>query len=141
MAFNPFRSRWSYSLRTLFVLVTIFGCGMGWLDSQVMMVQRRNNALQRMNATVVTDDQWSTEIFWTLRGRGHLLKFKPRLPFWRKWLGDNEHIHTISLPLGATAADMQEIEILFPEIESWRRRMPSPPDEVYDRNFEPIKRS
>jgi hypothetical protein len=43
------KRRWSFSLRTLFVVVTVFGIGCGWLLSQVKLVHER----ERLSAAQV----------------------------------------------------------------------------------------
>jgi hypothetical protein len=152
--------RWhQFSLRTIFVVVTIVGCALGWLGSQVAIVHRRNEALSRLNATVLTDEEetlrWiNNPPMWFKPQRGttqeqwdkniaarRAHKIPARLPFWRKWLGDNDGINSITLPVEATAADMEQIRTLFPEIHIWRRLRRVPPHEVYDSDYTIQKRS
>jgi hypothetical protein len=100
------RHRWfSFKLRTIFILVTLFSV---WLGRETWVVRER-----------LATRKWLDEI----GGRAHLTT-KPQmyasvlvlepvntLPFWRRWLGD-ESLEFVSLPLHG---DTERISRLFPE--------------------------
>ena len=110
------RRRWSFSLRALFVMVTVLAASLGWLMHQRRLVQER-----------------TTTLAWLKQGHGLCLdSFTGHWPI-KKWLLDHEPRARPSLPrtwqrLGATpvqyialsegaftAAEKDRVAQLFPE--------------------------
>jgi|GEM_PF-3261261 len=91
-----------YSLRTLFLVVTLLGAFLGWLSWELASIREREAYLR-----------------WTME-RTHTIKFVhfdgpfPAVPFWRRWLGDHAQNHVL-IPSNSTAADVEQAQALFPE--------------------------
>jgi hypothetical protein len=93
------RRRWTFGLRTLFVVVTVLGCWLGW---QVDLVQERRSLLPWIedNAT-----GWS---------HPHLVVM-PRVSWIRSLLGDQYFIDAITFPADVDEAKLREGRRAFPE--------------------------
>jgi hypothetical protein len=74
----PPRRRFRFSLRTLFVLVTVFGVWFGWELKFVRERQAVREELQRNGGIVQTAAEIQQPWFVGTR----------TIPFWRRWLGD-----------------------------------------------------
>ena len=94
--------RWfSLSLRTLFVVVTVFCC---WLGSQMQVVRARNDLLQRLK-----DGKFQPLI--NVQGN-YRYPSTSSIPWYRQVLGDRTQSH-----LFASAEKHEELAALFPEAE------------------------
>jgi hypothetical protein len=111
------RRRWfSYSLRTLFVLVTVVAV---WLGLELRFVRERESWLQVNKALIrarepielqpIPARSVSVVGMWT-----YSRPTNGSFPFWRKWLGDAP-VEYIVFPEGWT--DQERVKRLFPEAE------------------------
>src|SRR5262249_17973923 len=94
--------RWPrFTLRTLFVLVTLVAC---WLAWEMNFIRQRKAFLQSVG--------------WSLRADGPptLISKKQvaKIPAWRRWLGDHP-FSIIALPPDSTDEAQHQAEALFPE--------------------------
>ena len=98
----PPKRRWfRFSLRTMFVLVTVFAIWLGWNVRQV-----------RQRAEVVS--QVEANGGWVLRTSPGLMATSGNLPFsW--WLVGARPVYTVSLDRDYEPAKQARIEQLFPE--------------------------
>lgn len=101
-----------YGLRTLFVMVTVFACWLGW---EVKYVHQRQAALSEIGkhpgsyAFLLSDfDVVSLRNWWPEPGS------EPRIPVWRTWIGDETAVG-IGLADG-TEEDIKRVRELFPEV-------------------------
>jgi hypothetical protein len=103
----PPRRRWfRYSLRTLFVLVTVFGI---WLGVQVKWIRDRHEALNWLRESELTYDYGSAPAPWSIRVLGEsgiqMIGSRPTT-----YLGyKEEELPPSPLP------KLREIQPLFPE--------------------------
>jgi hypothetical protein len=101
----PNRRWFAYSLRTLFVAVTVFACVIAWIVGEVRFVNQR----------------WEMRAYLYDRG-GHIYWYEnvapPATPFWRKWLGDFSG-NKVGVPDTCDAGIRSEVMRLFPESEFW----------------------
>ena len=109
------RRRWSFSLRTLFVVLTATSMLLGVVIWQVNIVNERKAAwasvCDQENLTAMAD--YKGPVWWYSRKQ---LGFA-ELPFWRKWLGDEEGICQISIPYRHDDPRSRRINYLFPEAD------------------------
>ena len=94
--------RWfSFSLRTLLVLLTLFGCAFGWLGVQVKWLKDRHKALRHMDGVgyIVTDSSTYNAPPWQLR------------------LFGERSVGGIRLRGHAGSRKLQELKQLFPEAD------------------------
>lgn len=100
------RRRWflpRFSLRTMFVVVTVFSLWLGWQAKIVRDRREMISDLQRQGIPFFSRTPF----------------FKPKIPIWRRWLGDQ--------PIGAagmridrlSSSKLAEFKRLFPEAELW----------------------
>ena len=103
------RRRWyQYSLRTLLIVVTIIGCGFGWLGAKVRIVRERKamrSEIERRGALVINldDTVWSPDT-------------KPEpVGLIRRWMGDEAlcEVYVSRKEMRSTFA--VRIKELFPE--------------------------
>jgi len=96
--------RWlRFSLRTLLVAVTLAALAaatVAWIGSDRQIAAARRRFL-------LGDER---------RAQPAFLPAENELPFWRRYFGDQSR-KSISLPAGATTADVEEARRLFPEAE------------------------
>jgi hypothetical protein len=103
MIINALPLRPRISLRTLFLLVTLAGCWLGW---QRHVVRQREAA--RM--TIVEGGGWiGAESFTPQPTRAGI-------PWLRRWLGD-EAVLWIRLPGNASESEIRLVESAFPEAD------------------------
>lgn len=115
MQTQPGRRWFRFSLRTMFVIVTVFACWIGW---QTSIVRERKAALRearttlQINVTTVAD--------WMKFGPGiRPQSSRPsQVSFVRRWLGD-EAIHSISIMehMDGSDAAASRFKKVFPEAE------------------------
>ncbi len=106
--------RWfAFSLRTLFIVVTMFAVWLGWELNFV----RQRLALRKQLAAgagwVLTVTEYCGYSACALPGRSVRADVM-KIPFWRRWMGD-EPIAQMGFDRGATAADRARARELFPE--------------------------
>jgi hypothetical protein len=113
------KRRWfRFSLRTLFVAVTVIGVWLGWQFNFV-------NERRAMRAWIV-DHGGFVDIFTRPDTTGSLAIIhysrlmgpdeEPEIPQWRRWLGD-EAVNQVMMPAESSAADINRAKHLFPEGE------------------------
>ena len=100
------RRRLSFRLRTLFVVVTVAGCWLGW---QIHIVRERRGVLNHLRGGVgivqISVSGTRSEV---------------NIPFWRSWLGD-EPIACLILPAKTFSRDdLRRVRSLFPEADVGR---------------------
>jgi hypothetical protein len=109
--------RWfHYSLRTLFVVVTLFALWLGW---ELKFIRDRRSFLKSMDELRDAEmTQAATGLTVAFGGLGWTFQGAPavdvRIPFWRRWRGDEAQIGLI-LPRSSTDADMENAKRLFAE--------------------------
>ena len=95
-----FQRRWyQYSLRTLLIVVTLAGCGLGWLGWQLRVVQERRAFLNNIGDSEV----W-------------ISKSPDGLSWIRRLLGDRV-VPKIGLPIKTDKSERRRLAALFPEAE------------------------
>jgi hypothetical protein len=105
MTSAPKRRWFRYSLRMLFVVVTVIACWLGW------------------NLHVVEERKLLRS--WIQKNRGHVLpaadwmRYRPlnepiTIPLIRQWFGD-EPIYSVSLPYGSSQFDLDRTRAAFSE--------------------------
>jgi hypothetical protein len=108
---TPPRRWFRYSLRTMFVVVTLFALWLGW---ELKFIRDRRSFLKSM------DEMREAEMAQTANGLtvafiGTIVRISDRgIPFWRRWLGDEAQA-LMTLPQSSTDADMENAKRLFPE--------------------------
>jgi hypothetical protein len=108
--------RWfRYSLRTMFVIVTLFAFWLGW---ELKFIRDRRAFVAAMDELRTAEIQKSTSAFglnftWTNQISG------ASIPFWRRWLGDEPQT-VIALPRTSTEDDRETAVRLFPEAKVHR---------------------
>ena len=108
-----------YSLRTMFVVVTMLACWLGW---QVNIVHQRKALLR----SVKQEGGWSMGYLDSYEERGIRTNMFPpqhRLPAWRLWLGDKSICH-IAFRDESMRKEADRARELFPEAEVWPPRQP-----------------
>jgi hypothetical protein len=108
----PKRRWFRFSLRTLFVAVTVFAI---WLGLELKFIRERRDFLETRDRNVEADGLSDVFIY----EFGTKPKSWP-IPFWRRWLGD-ETRELIVLWSNSTDADRQRAAELFPEAQICRR--------------------
>ena len=136
MTLAPNRRWFHFSLRTLFVVVTVLGIWLGW---QLHFVSRRKQAINWLEKDLdglVIYSSWVRDDPALARDRPDVLKW-PQLPFWRRWLGD-ETIAEIWLPKDAyNDANLARLAKCFPEALLRDPSTLGPPQEEDDSQVEP----
>jgi hypothetical protein len=100
----PKRRRFHFGLRTLFVVVAVFGCWLGW---QIHVVRSRYGFLRHMKHDRVPGMTYNTG--------NH-----EEVPIWRRWMGDYGIID-MHVPIDATAEEGATAKSLFPEVSNMSR--------------------
>ncbi len=103
--------RWFvFSLRTLFVVMTLLGC---WLGYQHNWVRKRNNmrawVIERHGSVETVKDWGTADYDAELELPGPI-----EIPWCRKILGD-EAVVSVGLPFDASEDEIQRASLLFPE--------------------------
>ena len=112
MTASPIRRWFRFSLRTMFVLVTIFGIGLGWLVRQSQIVRERKQIVEAVQ-----------------NGQGYILGTSDSaLGTFREWLGDRPQ-KVFYLPKDRFSHDdAKRISTAFPEAKVHRMSK----DEMFD---------
>ncbi len=118
------RRRFRFTLRTLLVVVTVFGV---WLGYQLQAVRERAHLMNWIegHGGIVNRLKSPTPVTAWPRGRGLLIDSDivlqvlvenrdRNIPTWREWLGDTA-VSWIALPDGASQSDLERATALFPE--------------------------
>ena len=119
MPFAPKR-RWPrFSLRTMFVGVTVFCWWMGYeLNFIHQRRAMRESIVQRGGAVEVFSRPEPLEIFPGILHSSYQRVLgpeeEPEIPRWRRWLGD-ESINQVMMPVGSSKAEVARAKWLFPE--------------------------
>jgi hypothetical protein len=92
------RRRWSFTLRTLFVVVTMFGCWLGWQAKTVHDRLAVKRQLEAAGGYAWPNDDESQRSW----------------PRWRRFLGD-QRMFGMELPPKYDPKLKAELESLFPE--------------------------
>ena len=117
------RRRWfRYSLRTFFVLLTLFGIWLAWQFNLLHQRQATRRWVERNGGTVdvwvrpepLTVSAGSLALEITSYQRVHGPEEEPEIPAWRRLLGD-EAINQIMLHASATKTEEARVKRLFPE--------------------------
>jgi hypothetical protein len=100
----------------MFVAVTLFALWLGW---ELKFIRDRRSFLKSMDELREAElAQAATGLTVAFGGLGWTFQGAPavavRIPFWRRWLGDEPQIELI-LPQSSTDADMENAKRLFPE--------------------------
>jgi hypothetical protein len=104
---SPKRRWFRWSLRTMFVVVTVFGCWLGW----EFHFFRERQELRRWMDNGLHGGSITPEF---VERRGARLARPVTIPIWRKWLGD-EPVAVLFPPEGATPAQCERVVTYFPE--------------------------
>jgi hypothetical protein len=112
--------RWfRFSLRTLFMVVTVFGCWLGW---QVSIVRERKSLLRSLESRASDSYDPYTLIFTyprsvdgsRLRSKIKWLPKEGSIPWFRRLLGD-EPVGSLGLPSDMPEQERRHIRQAFPE--------------------------
>ena len=113
----PKRRWFAYSLRTLFVVVTVFGC---WLGLELKFIHEREACAVRISQAGGGVAAYPN-VF-----RGSQRWPPPRIPLWRRWLGDRP-FDGMMVPPEWPEAEAKQARSLFPEaFVAWRGKQLSP---------------
>jgi hypothetical protein len=109
------KPRWlRFSLRTLFVVVTIFGVWLGW---NLKIVRERNRLLDYVHILARLEAGEADPDIKSRQERKYPGDWECiRIPWTRRVLGDSSYI-AIAVPDSATSKLIAEIEAAFPEAE------------------------
>jgi hypothetical protein len=101
---HKIRPSFRFSLRAIFVMVTVFALWLGW---ELKFISERRAihkwVVDSGGVTVLGTDQHEIA-----RGIVHI-------PFWRRWLGDYA-VGMVKLEAHATPADVKRVKAAFPEV-------------------------
>jgi hypothetical protein len=120
-----------YSLRTLFVAVMVVGSFLGWIGAENRFVRDRKAYGGQVRAeggyavTYPTSDLLCSSDEYPNRHEARLRT--PRVPFWRRWLGD-EPFGLVVVPAAWPKQEAMKVKSLFPESSVyWKREALSMP--------------
>ncbi len=154
------RGWFSFGLRTMFVVLTAISLVSMWFGWQLQLVNDRREAMARLPvggkrcgfAAICVDyhpgaanrvpshfRRWATNPERLGLDMGSLTEF-PKLPVWRRWMGD-EPFSVIVAPATYSNADMQRLCRLFPEtvfIARFREQPKRKVDMFRDLGSEPL---
>src|SRR5689334_14094047 len=120
------RSWFSFSLRTMFVVVTVICCWLAW-ESNV--VRQRKSVLRELKTK--PGIEVTTAAVWKAQYRRPTSPFEPpaQIPLVRRWLGD-EAIQEIGYTAGfnePSAVELGRLASIFPEAKLRRNERPLEP--------------
>lgn len=109
---NPLRSRWlRFSLRTLFVLVTVFACALGY---EMHWIRQRRQVIASPRVQT-----WRYYLGVEIYGnppRRHQRRIYVPAPWPLDWLGEPGY-WAIGLAPGTSETEIERVRRLFPEVE------------------------
>jgi hypothetical protein len=111
------RRRWfprSFGLRTLFVVVTVLACALGFLVWQLQIVRERRAVLSELQKT--NGDNFNCLTVKTMETEGYKMHHHARIPLVRRLLGD-EAIYSIVVSQSTRPQLVGRMELAFPESE------------------------
>ena len=120
---TPTLPRLRFSLRTLFVIVTVCCIGIAWLTHQIGIVKHRQNLLRPLrngHATIFTDKLASDLGFFTKGRRPKWANAECEISWLRQWLGD-ETVYLIQDHDVAKELPLQELQLAFPGTTIWEK--------------------
>ena len=107
---KPKRRWFRFGLRTLFVLVTIFGVGAGWVAYQLNLIRQRHQFLDSVSVALVAENLWQASTISQMSA-----KLTPKPISWvRRVLGDTG-TGFIILPPRHDENQIDQANALFPE--------------------------
>ncbi len=104
----PKRRRFRFSLRTLFVVVTVFGVWLGWTLHHIHLRRQAISEIEAHGGDVVYGVDLSATY-----PEVPPSDF-PSIPFWRVWLGDKA-VAQLEMPDEHYAEKHDVLDVLFPE--------------------------
>ena len=121
------RHRWfRFSLRSLFVAVTVICVWLGWNLNTVRERQKIRNWVVANGGTVVVGEKSFIWFVFMVSSNGHMgrarkfdferLEQQCVVPLQRRWLGDEE-VYCIFMPFTANEADVRQAIACFPGSE------------------------
>jgi hypothetical protein len=99
------RSWFRFSLRTMFIAVTLVAALGSWLASEYLTTRKREHLLERMNKCVVTSDPY-------IPG---LKEAQLAHTGWIRWTLGGEDYKKFTVSTGMLSSDKEELQRLFPE--------------------------
>ena len=117
MSQNSSYRRLRFSLRTLFVVVTVCAIAVAWFTYQIRTVHHRQDMLRQLRSSRVTviNDQLARDLGFFRRGRPKEFNAECEVSWLRKWLGD-ETIYLIKNNDETRALPFSDIQTAFPGI-------------------------
>jgi hypothetical protein len=100
---TPRRNGFSFSLRTLFVVLTVLAIPLGWLGYQLNWIRRRHDARQSGDLFTSLDDPFKDEHYFAA-------------PFTLRMFGE-VGVERITLVRGGSQQEIERIRRLFPEAQ------------------------
>ena len=111
---QPSRRRFRFSLRTMFVLLTVCAVWLGW---ELKFVRERQAWVQANSALIRPAEP--VAVGSAMGMFAYSIATKHYFPFWRRWLGDAP-VPSIVFPAGDGAGTSREdVKRLFPEADLW----------------------
>jgi|GEM_PF-5205272 len=110
-------ARKQFSLRTMFVVVTVFAIFLGWLGWKLSFIRQRRDFLATMYQNIEADGFTDVFIF------DHYTQPRSsttRYLFWRRWLDDKTR-EQIWVWSDSTETDLERARELFPEAQVGQR--------------------
>jgi hypothetical protein len=116
------RRRWfSYSLRTMFVVVTVFAIWLGW---ELSYIRERKDAIARLGEPECLFIASTGELRNMNPGNEALIA---TIPIWRRWLGD-EPMAQVCLDAAQDSSLVEKLVELFPEADLYGMTRSEPPE-------------
>lgn len=104
------KRRWlRFSLRTLFVMVTVFGLGLGWIGWNLKQVRNRNAFIDYLKRL---DQRSGSDPYWEIRCH------EERLPIvWRMLGAQHDWADWLVQSAALTDAELQRAKLLLPDCD------------------------
>jgi hypothetical protein len=126
----PRRSWFRFSLRGLFVVLSVFAVWLGWELAFIRQRQSIRKEFEARGAYFRVAAEYLAEIKSVRLMPGTVPisaeteeHFKETIPIWRRWLGDKTFDH-VGLPHDATEEDFARVRTLYRESEVVRQLSP-----------------